>query len=436
MDLEKTRLKIKTENLETAGLTRVDNFSDTSVRIKTEEVYNAKVCVEKQTRVINEKNVKISELNKKLKETKKEVEELKRQKSEADEIIEGLRAKNTEACVTIEQLSEQKMAAEEHVVRYVETVRKIGRKQLESDNLVTELRRQNLEASQTVEHLGRELLACEVHKKTCNKKLSEADCTVKELRKIVEELKRRNFVADRDAGVLKRKFEDLVPLAVGLGKLLNVKIDGIVNRTNEGGTCGGEENNNISLARDDVIEIIDCDDVAEVVFENFAKRANYDRTNKRKGKTDCSEEISVTAQNRKKRSKISDENQESTRNRHSFPGKTNSSKMWMSGAHMLEAFDKDDELCLKAVCALYRKQVSATESTTRGLLHRFETMRGRDLAEYLIDGDSELRLKKSVSEVKREFPDAINKCRILAVDYHEKLFMLYCSEEDPSFGPK
>ncbi|KAL7159964.1 hypothetical protein ABFS83_01G063100 [Erythranthe nasuta] len=434
MDLEKTRLKIKTENLETAGLTRVDNFSDTSVRIKTEEVY-AKVCVEKQTRVINEKNAKISELNKKLKETKKEVEELKRQKSEADEIIEGLRAKNTEACVTIEQLSEQKMAAEEHVVRYVETVRKIGRKQLESDNLVTELRRQNLEASQTVEHLGRELLACEVHKKTCNKKLSEADCTVKELRKIVEELKRRNFVADRDARVLKRKFEDLVPLAVGLGKLLNVKIDGIVNRTNEGG--GGEENNNISLARDDVIEIIDCDDVAEVVFENFAKRANSDRANKRKGKTDCSEEVSVTARKKRKRSMISDENRESTHNTHSFSRvKTDPRKTWMSGAHMLEAFDKNDELCLKAVCALYRKQVSATESTTRGVLHRFETMRGRDLAEYLIDGDSELRLKKSVSEVKREFPDAINKCRILAVDYYEKLFMLYCSEEDPFFGPK
>ncbi|EYU40537.1 hypothetical protein MIMGU_mgv1a018873mg [Erythranthe guttata] len=416
MDLEKTRLKIKTENLETAGLTRVDNFSDSSVRIKTEEVY-AKVCVEKQTRVINEKNVKISELHKKLKETNKEVEELKRQKLEADQIIEGLRAKNREACVTIEQLSEQKMAAEEHVVRYVETVRKIGRKQTESDNLVTELRRQNLEASRTVEHLGRELLACEVHKKTCNKKLSEADCTVKELRKIVEELKRQNVVVDRDARVLKRKFEDLVPLAVGLGKLLNVKIDGIVNRTNEG---GGEKNNNTGLARDDVIEIINCDDVAEAFFENFAKRANSDRTNKRKGKTDCSEEVSVTAR-KKRKSKII---------------KTNPRKTWMSGAHMLEAFDKDDELCMKAVCALYRKQVSATESTTRGLLHRFETMRGRDLAEYLIDGDSELRLKKSVSEVKREFPDAISKCRILAVDYYEKLFMLYCSGEDPFFGPK
>ncbi|KAL7122884.1 hypothetical protein ACP275_01G071600 [Erythranthe tilingii] len=327
------------------------------------------------------------------------------------------------------------MAAEEHVVRYVETVRKIGRKQLESDNLVTELRRQNLEASQTVEHLGRELLACEVHKKTCNKKLSEADCTVKELRKIVEELKRRNVVADRDARVLKRKFEDLVPLVVGLGKLLNVKIDGIVNRTNEGG--GGEENNNISLARDDVIEIIDCDDVTEVVFENFAKRANYDRTNKQKGKTDCSEEVSVTARKNRKRSMISDTNRESTHNTHSFSRvKTDSRKTWMSGAHMLEAFDKDDELCLKAVCALYRKQVYATESTTRGVLHRYETMRGRDLAEYLIDGDSELRLKKSVSEVKREFPDAINKCRILAVDYCEKLFMLYCSEEDPFYGPK
>ncbi|GFP82537.1 hypothetical protein PHJA_000396700 [Phtheirospermum japonicum] len=50
---------------------------------------------------------------------------------------------------------------------------------------------------------------------------------------------------------------------------------------------------------------------------------------------------------------------------------------------------------------------------------------GCALAEYLIDGDRELRLRKSVSEVKKEQPDVIGQCRKLAT----KLFQIYCAPQ-------
>ncbi|GFP82523.1 hypothetical protein PHJA_000395300 [Phtheirospermum japonicum] len=59
---------------------------------------------------------------------------------------------------------------------------------------------------------------------------------------------------------------------------------------------------------------------------------------------------------------------------------------------------------------------------------------GCALAEYLIDGDRELRLRKSVSEVKKERPDVIGQCRKLASVYVEKLFQIYCAADDPFFG--
>ncbi|KAI3468644.1 hypothetical protein Pfo_025307 [Paulownia fortunei] len=110
-------------------------------------------------------------------------------------------------------------------------------------------------------------------------------------------------------------------------------------------------------------------------------------------------------------------------------------KTWMFGADMLKAFQEDDEICLNAVCALYRQQVSASKSTrgSNGVFYHFETMRGRTLAEYLIDGDPELRLRKSVPEIKQQFPDVLNQCRRLATDYYENLFILYCNGEDPFF---
>ncbi|KAL0290696.1 UNVERIFIED_CONTAM: hypothetical protein Sangu_2561400 [Sesamum angustifolium] len=114
------------------------------------------------------------------------------------------------------------------------------------------------------------------------------------------------------------------------------------------------------------------------------------------------------------------------------------SKKWMFEADMLRAFQEDVELCMNAVCALYRQQFftgkSAHGSSKHGVFSHIDSISGRALAEYLIDGDPELRLKKSVSDVKVERPDVLSKCRKLATIYIEKLFKIYCNREDPFFG--
>ncbi|KAK4400929.1 hypothetical protein Sango_1199000 [Sesamum angolense] len=113
-------------------------------------------------------------------------------------------------------------------------------------------------------------------------------------------------------------------------------------------------------------------------------------------------------------------------------------KKWMFEADMLRAFQEDVELCMNAVCALYRQQFftgkSAHGSSKHGVFSHIDSISGRALAEYLIDGDPELRLKKSVSDVKEERPDVLSKCRKLATIYIEKLFKIYCNREDPFFG--
>ncbi|KAL2236682.1 cingulin-like [Sesamum indicum] len=110
-------------------------------------------------------------------------------------------------------------------------------------------------------------------------------------------------------------------------------------------------------------------------------------------------------------------------------------RTWMFPSDMLKAFMEDDELCMNAVCALYRQQVSASKSNAgfAGIFHHFEAMSGCALAEYLIGEDPELKLRKSRAEVKEQFPCAINLCRRIATDYYENLFALYCNGDDPFF---
>ncbi|GFP82525.1 hypothetical protein PHJA_000395500 [Phtheirospermum japonicum] len=96
---------------------------------------------------------------------------------------------------------------------------------------------------------------------------------------------------------------------------------------------------------------------------------------------------------------------------------------------MLRAFQQDEQLCMNAVCALYRQHVVARKSKLSNLFFS-----GCALAEYLIDGDGELRLRKSVSEVKKERPDVIGQCKKLATIYVEKLFEIYWAADDPFFG--
>ncbi|KAK4839433.1 hypothetical protein QYF36_021901 [Acer negundo] len=114
---------------------------------------------------------------------------------------------------------------------------------------------------------------------------------------------------------------------------------------------------------------------------------------------------------------------------------------WEFEADMLAAFGKDPELCMKAVCALYRQQTSE-EKVSKGSLfnncrgfNKFDAHRGSDLAQFLTDGDSECDLKKSVKELLKRDPKGVEKCRTLATKYSKQLFEIYQNKEDPLFLP-
>ncbi|XVF53448.1 hypothetical protein PTKIN_Ptkin05aG0100200 [Pterospermum kingtungense] len=114
---------------------------------------------------------------------------------------------------------------------------------------------------------------------------------------------------------------------------------------------------------------------------------------------------------------------------------------WKFEGEMLAAFGKDVELCMKAVCALYRQQTSGEKlwkaafcQNQRGF-SKFDAHRGCTLAEFLTDGDPQGDVKKSVEELQAYDPNAVELCRNLATRYSKQLFEIYNSKEDPYFLP-
>ncbi|KAJ6294938.1 hypothetical protein OIU76_022926 [Salix suchowensis] len=114
---------------------------------------------------------------------------------------------------------------------------------------------------------------------------------------------------------------------------------------------------------------------------------------------------------------------------------------WEFEGDMLADFGKDPELCMKAVCALYRQQ-TAEEKRNKETLHyngrgfsKFDAPRGSKLAEFLIDGDPSGDLKKSVLELQAYNSKGVKLCRKLATHYSKQLFQIYKNKEDPLFLP-
>ncbi|KAK9293113.1 hypothetical protein L1049_021099 [Liquidambar formosana] len=114
---------------------------------------------------------------------------------------------------------------------------------------------------------------------------------------------------------------------------------------------------------------------------------------------------------------------------------------WEFEADMLAAFGKDPELCMKAVCALYRQQTT-DEKSIKYTIHlnqrgfsQCDAPRGTALAEFLTDGDPKGDLKKSVKELQEYNPHALELCRTLATHYSKQLFTIYNNKEDPYFLP-
>ncbi|KAK8599422.1 hypothetical protein V6N13_077346 [Hibiscus sabdariffa] len=114
---------------------------------------------------------------------------------------------------------------------------------------------------------------------------------------------------------------------------------------------------------------------------------------------------------------------------------------WKFEGELLAAFAKDPELCMKAVCALYRQQTSGEKLSKASLCQnqrgfsKFDAYRGCTLAEFLTDGDPQGDVKKSVKELEAYDPNGVELCRNLATRYSRQLFEVYKSKEDPYFLP-
>ncbi|XP_026423786.1 uncharacterized protein LOC113319867 isoform X1 [Papaver somniferum] len=107
---------------------------------------------------------------------------------------------------------------------------------------------------------------------------------------------------------------------------------------------------------------------------------------------------------------------------------------WEIEADMISSFDEDAELCMRAVCALFRLQRSEENVSADWLFHYSDALsRGSTLAEFLMDGDRRGDLKKTVEELDVFDGKAREDCKRLAKSYSKQLFRIYQNKEDPFF---
>ncbi|CAA7051634.1 unnamed protein product [Microthlaspi erraticum] len=112
---------------------------------------------------------------------------------------------------------------------------------------------------------------------------------------------------------------------------------------------------------------------------------------------------------------------------------------WEYEADMLADFGKDPELCMRAVCVLYRFQtedekLSRTSHVTnsRGF-NKLDAKRGTRIGQFLTDKDPEGDLVKTVEELESFDFEAVEVCGELARRYSKQLFEIYNNREDPFF---
>ncbi|XP_048562531.1 uncharacterized protein LOC125543276 [Triticum urartu] len=114
-------------------------------------------------------------------------------------------------------------------------------------------------------------------------------------------------------------------------------------------------------------------------------------------------------------------------------------KGWDNEAEMLSAFAEQDELCLKAVCALYRKQTEEEQSIKASMVHngqgfsQMDAVRGSHIAEFLLDGDALGPPRKTVDDLEKYDKYALKFCQKIARHYSKQLFAIYQNKEDPYF---
>ncbi|KAK3429420.1 hypothetical protein EUGRSUZ_E00841 [Eucalyptus grandis] len=131
---------------------------------------------------------------------------------------------------------------------------------------------------------------------------------------------------------------------------------------------------------------------------------------------------------------IKHENRAASASAKSDYGSSLHKERWNSEADMLLDFTQDDELCMKAVCALYRWQRSKSmQRTACGGFNDLLSPRENSLAEFLMGGDPEGKLKKSVMNLRDHCPEGPILCRSAATIHFKQLFVIYRMKEDPFF---
>ncbi|CAO2194230.1 unnamed protein product [Urochloa humidicola] len=122
-------------------------------------------------------------------------------------------------------------------------------------------------------------------------------------------------------------------------------------------------------------------------------------------------------------------------------GRKKEAKDWKFEADMLAAFAEHPQLCLKAVCALYRRQTQEEQLEKAALVHNKEGFnhidahRGSCIAEFLLDGDRDGPLMKTIDDLEEHDTYALGFCRRVASNYSKQLFAIYQNKEDPYFHP-
>lgn len=113
--------------------------------------------------------------------------------------------------------------------------------------------------------------------------------------------------------------------------------------------------------------------------------------------------------------------------------------VWELEGEMLSMLAIDPKLCLRAVCALNRRQ---TEDEQKDKISKYTNKRGFDklhaargsrLAEFLTDGDVSGPMKKSLEDLDKFDAGGLQFCKMLASKHSKQLFEMYTNAEDPHF---
>ncbi|KAM3379858.1 hypothetical protein P3S68_012272 [Capsicum galapagoense] len=100
---------------------------------------------------------------------------------------------------------------------------------------------------------------------------------------------------------------------------------------------------------------------------------------------------------------------------------------WTSEDDFCSTFYTDVELCLNAVCALYRQQISGNKFSS---MSKIDKNRITALGVFLCRDDPENKLKRTISEVG---PEDLCICKTLAIRYSRQICRIYNSKKDQLF---